>query len=153
FKASAEDAAGAAAEALAEGIDPDSIGEAFALAANQLVLRDNGRPKGWPEANKPEGSVHGDSIGVHGRDSGNAWRNLARVSTGKNIAACVILGAYQVALDRGRSNAIQKWEAYPRADAREKVKDVSRDNLLKEAEGAIREKNQARAAALIHRYG
>jgi hypothetical protein len=154
FKARAEDAAAAAAQALADGFDPGALGEAICLAANQLILRDNGRPKGQTASNKPEGSVHGDSIGVHACDSANAWRNLARASTGRNSSACLILGAFQVAFDRvERGGDFLAWEAYPRAEARDKVKDVKRDDLLKEAEGAIKENNQARAAALVHRCG
>src|SRR5688572_6199148 len=38
FKASPKQAAAAAASALAEGMDPNAIGEAISLAANQLVL-------------------------------------------------------------------------------------------------------------------
>ena len=34
---------------------------------------------GEVQPNKPVGSVHGDSIGVHACDSANAWRNMARV--------------------------------------------------------------------------
>jgi len=154
FKAKAEAAAGAAAEALADGFNPAALGEAICLAANQLILRDNGRPKGQTASNKPEGSVHGDSIGVHACDSANAWRNLARVGTGRNAAACLILGAFQMAFDRvERGGDFLKWEPYPRAEGREKVKEVNRGDLLKETEGAIKEKDQARAAALVHRIG
>ena len=42
FESTAEQAADAAAAALAEGMSPDAIGEAVTLAANQLVLRDAG---------------------------------------------------------------------------------------------------------------
>src|SRR2546422_3729010 len=38
--------------------------------------------------------------GVHASDSANAWRNMARVSNARNCFASLILGAYQVALDR-----------------------------------------------------
>lgn len=100
FKASPEDAAGAVAAALAEGIAPTAIGEALSLAANQLVLRDPGRPPKWESNGKPPGSVHGDSIGVHASDSINAWRNLSSMSRGRNVHACLILGAWQVANDR-----------------------------------------------------
>lgn len=88
------------AAALAEGFSPDVIGESMALSANQLVLRDTGRNarQEWP--GKPIGSVHGDSVGVHASDSANAWRNMASVGSPCNIFACLILGAYQVALDR-----------------------------------------------------
>ncbi len=154
FKSKPDDAAGAVAEALADGIAPEAICEAIALATNQLVLRDEGRPKGQTSSNKPVGSIHGDSIGVHACDSANAWRNLARASTGRNASACVILGAYQAAQDRTeRGGDFQSWEPYPRAEARDKAKGIDRDSLLKEAEGAIREKDQVRAAAAIARYG
>ena len=42
----ATQAADAVAAALAEGIAPEAVGEAISLAANQLVLRDPGRPQG-----------------------------------------------------------------------------------------------------------
>lgn len=153
FTASAEDAAGIAAEALSDGIDPDAVAEAVCLAANQLVLRDEGRPKGQTTANKGIGSVHGDSIGVHACDSANAWRNLARVSSPRHAVASLILAAYQVALDRGdRGGDFLKWEPFPRADVREKVTAREPAALLKELDGAIREKNQPLAAALADRY-
>ena len=34
---------------------------------------------------------------MHGCDSANAWRNLARVGNPRNQAVCLILGAWQVA--------------------------------------------------------
>ena len=98
--ASPEDAGRAAASALAEGFDPAVIGEAISLAASLLVLRDAGRLPQWEDRLKPAGSVHGDSVGVHASDAANAWRNLARVSTGRNVFACLIIGAWQVARDR-----------------------------------------------------
>lgn len=123
------------------------------LAANQLVLRDNGRPKQQAQANKPVGSVHGDSIGVHACDSANAWRAIARVSEPRHAFASILLSAYQVALDRGeRGGDFQRWEPYPRADVREKVTAREAAPLLTGLEGAIREGNQALAAAHAARY-
>ena len=153
FRGTAEQAAGAAAAALAEGFDPNVIGEAISLAANQLVLRDNGRPR--DEApNKPAGSIHGDSIGVHGCDSANAWRNLARAANPRNKAVCIILGAWQVAHDRvSRGGNFLTWEPYPRQEAREQVRNLQTDRLLPALEDAIRNRNQVRAAAIVHRYG
>jgi hypothetical protein len=153
FRSRPEQAAEAAAAALAEGFDPAAIGEAITLAANQLILRDNGRSR--DEApNKPAGSVHGDSIGLHACDSANAWRNLSRVANDRNKAVCLILGAWQVAHDRGdRGGRFLEWQPYPRADAREQVRNVPRDQLLPALEDAIRNRNQARAAALVQRYG
>lgn len=101
--ASPSDSARAAASALAEGFEPAVIGEAISLAASQLVLRDRGRIPQWEDRLKPAGSVHGDSIGLHASDSANAWRNLAQVSKGRNVFACLIIGAWQVARDRDAS--------------------------------------------------
>src|SRR6185503_14823391 len=114
FKSTPEQAAQAAAVALAEGFAPAAIGEAISLAANQLVLRDHGRPPNAESPGKPTGSVHGDSIGVHASDSACAWRNLARVSNARNTFACLILGAYQVALDRTqRGGDFLNWSPVP----------------------------------------
>jgi hypothetical protein len=154
FKGTPEQAAEAAAAALAEGMDPAAVGEATSLAANQLVLRDEGRPKSQAQPNKPIGSCHGDSIGVHACDSANAWRNLSRASNPRNAVACLILGAYQVAMDRtNRGGDFLHWEPYPRPESRAQVKTSDRDALLREAEAAIKAKNQALASALVHRYG
>ena len=154
FGSTPEQAADAVAAALAEGIAPDAVGEALSLAANQLVLRDNGRPKAVNDA-KPAGSVHGDGIGVHACDSANAWRNMARYSDARNAVACLILGAYQCAFDRtDRGGDFLNWEPYPRAEAREKVKaGVGAAALLEIAEDAVRNKDQARACAAVASYG
>ena len=45
FAGTREQAVGAVAAALAEGYDPEEVGEAMSLAANQLLLRDPGRDK------------------------------------------------------------------------------------------------------------
>ncbi len=153
FGSTPEQSADAVAAALAEGIAPDAIGEALSLAANQLVLRDNGRPKKVNDA-KPAGSVHGDGIGVHACDSANAWRNMARYSDARNGVACLILGAYQCAFDRtDRGGDFLKWEPYPRAEAREKIKTGDAAALLAAAEDAIKHNDQAGACAAVQRYG
>ena len=114
FKSSPTEAAAAAATALAEGMLPAAVGEAITLAANQLVLRDFGRKPSDESPGKPVGSVHGDSIGVHACDSANAWRNMARVGNARNCFASLILGAYQVALDRGaRGGDFLNWQPLP----------------------------------------
>jgi hypothetical protein len=143
-----EQAAEAVAEALADGIAPEAIGEAISLAANQLVLHDPGRRRADSDA-KPVGSVHGASVGVHASDAANAWRNIARVSDRRNTYASLIVGAYHTAGQAGGLNA----KAYPFAEHREKIRDVKDDDLLHEAEAAIKAKDQARACALVHRYG
>ncbi len=154
FRSTAEQAAEAAAMALAEGMAPDAVGEAVSVAANQLLLRDAGRPAGQTSPGKPVGSVHGDSIGVHACDSANAWRNMARVSNPRNTAACLILAAYQVAQDRvGRGGDFLNWQPYPHPEHLEQVRGVGADGLLDAAEDAIRHQDQARACALVYRYG
>jgi hypothetical protein len=154
FKSTGEQAAEAAAAALEEGFSPDAIGEAISLAANQLVLRDMGRSPREESAGKPVGSVHGDSIGVHACDSANAWRNMARVTNNRNTFACLILGAYQVAIDRtNRGGDFQNWQPLPVKYHLDGIKTTEADKLLREADDAIRQNLQARAAAIIHRYG
>ncbi|HXJ60661.1 MAG TPA: hypothetical protein VNU68_28775 [Verrucomicrobiae bacterium] len=154
FKSTPAQAAEAAAAALAEGFAPAHIGEAIALTANQLVLRDHGRRPSEESAGKPPGSVHGDSIGVHASDSANAWRNMARVSNARNTHACLILGAYQVALDRtNRGGDFQNWQPIPVKWHLDQIKTATAEGLLKEADEAIRQNLQGHAAALVHRYG
>ncbi|MCI0458852.1 MAG: hypothetical protein L0Z62_17985 [Gemmataceae bacterium] len=154
FRATPEQAAEAAAAALAEGMAPDAVAEAISLAANQLILRDAGRPAKQTSPGKPVGSVHGDSIGVHACDSTNAWRNMARVSNPRNQAACLILAAYQVALDRiNRGGDFLNWQPQPRQELLDELKTTDRAALLHEAETAIRNQDQARACAVVHRYG
>lgn len=154
FESSPADAAAAAAAALAEGFSPDAIGEAISLAANQLVLRDPGRTPRDESPGKPVGSVHGDSIGVHASDSANAWRNMARVANARNTFACLILGAYQVAMDRvNRGGDFLNLTPLPVQGHVDGVKATDPAALLAEADEAIRQNMQARAAAVVHRYG
>ena len=153
FASTAEQAADAVAAALAEGIGAEAVGEALSLAANQLLLRDGGRPKAWASAGKPEGSVHGDSVGLHSCDTIHAWRNLASVGDRRTQVTSLILAGYQVARDRAARAEFTKWEPYPRAEHREKVKGFPADSLLKELDAAIRDKDQVRAAAITARVG
>ncbi len=153
FNATAEQAGDAVAAALAEGFSADAIGEALSLAANQLLLRDDGRPKAWAQPNKPEGSIHGDSVGVHACDTIHAWRNLAAIGDRRTQVTSLILAGHEVARDRGQRAEFAKWEAYPRAEHREKVKGVPADSLMKDLNAAIQDKDQVRAAALTARIG
>jgi hypothetical protein len=153
FASNPEQAGEAVAAALAEGMAAEAVSEAIGLAANQLILRDEGRPRA-EGGNKPAGSIHGDSIGVHACDSAHAWRNLAKAGDRRTQVTSLILAGYQVARDRAeRGGNFLKWDAYPRAEHAEKVKGIAADSLLKELDGAIREKDQIRAAALTARIG
>jgi hypothetical protein len=141
-----ERAGEAVAAALAEGMSPADVGEAISLAANRLVLCDPGRRKAdGPE--KPIGSVHGASVGVHASDAANAWRNIARVSNTRNLFASLICAAYHTA----GQNVGQNKEPLP--DSPADPVETKADRLLAMAEAAIKEKDQAGAAALVYRYG
>ena len=154
FGGTPEEAADAAAAALAGGMAPAAVGEAVSLAANQLLLRDAGRTARDEKPGKPAGSVHGDSIGVHASDSANAWRSLAHAGSARNTFACLILGAYQASLDRtGRGGDFASWRPHPLAEESEKVAAAEPDVLLREADAAIREKQQGRVTAVLSRYG
>lgn len=154
FQSIPHSAADAVAAALAEGIDPLDVGEAIALAANQLVLRDAGRPERQASPGKPPGSVHGDSVGVHASDAVNAWRNMARVVNPRNAAACLILAGYEVARDRqSRAAEFLQWTPRPLANVLDSVKATDPTRLLAEAESAIRANQQEVASAVVHRYG
>ncbi|MDB6175855.1 MAG: hypothetical protein JWL59_5166 [Chthoniobacteraceae bacterium] len=154
FKSTPEQAASAAAAALAEGMSPDAVGEAISLTANQLILRDHGRTPAMEVAGKPIGSTHGDSIGVHACDSAGAWRNLARVARPRNTFACLILGAYQVALDRtNRGGDFVNWEPLPLTRHVGEVKATDQGALLGDLNEAIRGNLQGRASGIVQRYG
>jgi hypothetical protein len=154
FRSTPTEAAESVAAALAEGFSPADIGEAITLAANQLILRDQGRTPRDEVIGKPIGSVHGDSIGVHASDSANAWRNIARVSNARNSFSSLILGAYQVALDRtARGGDFLNWPAVPIARHLAEVKSTDAESLLHEADDAIKGNLQGKASAIIQRYG
>ena len=72
FAGTREQAADAAASALADGMHPEAVGEAISMAANLLVLHDPGRRPENSTPQKPSGCVHGDSVGVHASDVANA---------------------------------------------------------------------------------
>jgi hypothetical protein len=153
---SREQAADAVAAALAEGTDPEAVGEALSLAANQLLLVDLGRPSATGTSGtkfmKGPNSVHGDSAGVHASDAVNAWRNIARVSNPRNTVASLIVAAYCVPPNVG-NNSRQGKDLYPLAEHLEKVKGKDAAALVREAEEAIRANDQALACATVHRYG
>lgn len=128
----------AVAAALAEGIDPEVIGEAISLASNMLVLRQG--PDKW--------RTHGDSAGVHSSDATNAWRNMARVTDPRHAVSGLIVAAYHSA-----SHTPFKTAAYPTEEHRAGIKATDGAGLLAEAEDAIRHNDQGRSVAAIQIYG
>lgn len=147
--AAPDQAAEMVAAALADGLALEDVGEAISLAANSLVLRDPGRPQQWSNDEKPAGSVHGDSVGVHASDAANAWRNIARVSNHRNAVASLIVGAYHTAGQSARLND----HSYPQPEHLERITATQADVLLSELDAAVRDKDQLRACAVVHRYG
>ena len=132
-------AAEAAAAALAEGIDPEVVGEAISLASNLYVLRqgsDNWR-------------THGDSAGVHSSDATNAWRNMARVADPRHAVTGLIVAAYHA----GVQSAPFQTPPYPTDEHRALLKIDDAKGLLAAAEDAIRQNDQGRATAAIQVYG
>jgi hypothetical protein len=144
-----ERAAEAVAAALADGVDPDAVSEAIALAGTMLVLGDPGRKKEWSAPNKPEGSVHGDSVGVHASDAANGWRHIAKVASARNTFASLIAAAYHTAGQAGR----QLPKPYPLLEDVEKVESKDAGKLIEALDEALRGKDQRRAAAVASRYG
>lgn len=150
FVSTGDQAAAAVAQAVAEGIAPDAIGEAISLAANQILLRSPGRMAQEEAVGKPMGSVHGDSRGLHASDSANAWRNMARVSNARNTFACLILGAYQAAFDH--AGLYKNAEPLPLGQNSGHPKAQEPDVLLREVDEAVRGNLQNRACAAVHQY-
>lgn len=134
-----ERAAEAAAAALAEGIDPEVVGEAISLASNLYVLRQGGDK--W--------RTHGDSAGVHSSDATNAWRNMARCAESKHAISGLIVAAYHA----GVQSAPFQTPAYPTDEHRALVTVSDSARLLAETEDAIRHNDQGRATAAVQIYG
>lgn len=149
FRGSRDEAADAVAQALAEGFSPEAVGEAISVAANLLLLHDPGRPEKWSNEEKPAGSCHGDSVGVHASDAAHAWRSIVRVSNPRNVVASLIVGAFHTGGQSDRSNK----DPYPLAEHLAEIRAEEPNALLSDAESAIRAKDQLRAAAVIARYG
>ncbi|MDA0832976.1 MAG: hypothetical protein O2955_02610 [Planctomycetota bacterium] len=136
------------AAAIAEGFAPEAIGEAISHASNLMTIRDPGRRKEWSNAQKPEGSTHGDSVGVHASDSANAWRHIVRVSNHRNAVASLIVGAFHTA---GQSERMIPTR-FTYDDQLETVQSTDANELLGLTEEAIKGNDQAMACAVAQRY-
>lgn len=153
--ASPAQAAEAIASALAEGFSPRAVGEALSLAATQQVLRDPGRTQAQVQPGKPVGSVHGDSPGVHASDSMNAWRNMARVSNAQNTLTGLVVAGYHLSAGSGGRDW-KNLSPYPLREKQEEIRALKTQDaagLLTELDSAIRNNDQARAAAVAALYG
>ncbi|MCA9190469.1 MAG: hypothetical protein KDB03_01855 [Planctomycetales bacterium] len=149
FGSSREQAAEAVAIALSEGFAPENVGEAISIAANLLVLHDPGRQQKYSTTEKPIGCVHGDSVGVHASDAANAWRNISRYGDARNQICSLIVGAFHTA---GQLAWASK-DPYPYVDRLEEVVAQDSATLVNQLAEAILDNDQARACAIVHRYG
>jgi hypothetical protein len=145
FAGTREQAAEAAAAALAEGFAPEDIGEAMSLAANLLILNDPGRPEKWASPDKPKDSVHGASVGVHASDAANSWRNIARVTNHRNVVCSLLVGAWHTA---GQTGYVSDAPFAFDVDSI-KSKELDADGLLVELNNAVQSKNQSKAMAVV----
>ena len=139
YQAPREQAAEAVAAALAEGVDPEVVGEAISLGSNLYVLRQGADQ--W--------RTHGDSAGVHSSDATNAWRNMARIAEPRHAISGLIVAAYHA----GVQSAPFQTPSYPTDEHRALVGVTSAAELLAETEDAIRNNDQGRATAAIQIYG
>jgi hypothetical protein len=146
YRGPSEQSAEVVAAALAEGIDPEFVGEAISLASNQLLLRQG--TKGWLW------KAHGDSPGVHSSDATNAWRNMARTADRRYAVSGLIVAAYSARQMSpfGKSDSFES-PGYPTDEHRDLVKLTAAKELLAEAEDAIHQNDQGRATAAIQIYG
>ena len=137
-----EESMDAVAAALQEGFSPESVAQAISLAANHLVLRqDRFTEDSWRS--------HGATPGVHASDAANAWRNMIRVATPRNVAVGLLVSAWHC----GGSKSFSSYDPLPHAEDLGKLKSTSQKALLAETEDAIRQNDQKRAAAAIGLYG
>jgi hypothetical protein len=78
---------------------------------------------------------------------------MARVSNPRNTYASLILGAYQLALDRAqRGGDFLTWEPLPHQRYLSEVRTTDPTQILTLLEEAIRGNLQARATGLVQRY-
>ena len=146
FAAGRAEGAELMAAALAEGFDPVALGEALSLAGNRLLLNDPGRERAAP--GKPEGSVHGASVGLHASDAARAWRVVTRCVPAPMRAACMIVGAYHTAGQSGRVGR----EAFGYREKLDQVRGRDPESLRNELSEAVRAGDQALAVAVVERY-
>lgn len=142
FSHSNEESMDAVAAAMQEGFSPDSIAHAISMAATQLVLRQD-------RLSEDSWRSHGATPGVHAADAANAWRNMITVSTPRNVVVGLLVSAWHC----GGSRSYSTYDPLPHVEDLGRLKSTSRKALLAEADDAIRQNDQKRAAAAIGLYG
>lgn len=148
FASEREEAARAVAQALATGMAHADAGRALSIAANRLLLHDQGRARAEGPS-KPVGSVHGASVGLHASDAARAWINLASVSIPSDAAANLIAGAFHTA---GQSSYVGAEPFAYRKDS-EKLAAQSASELRRTLDEAVSHNDQALASACAAAWG
>ena len=138
MKSTRANAAAAAVKALADGARVQDVGEALSVAANRLLLNDPGRGTAHGD-DRPVGTVHGPSVGVHASDAANAWRNLANASQGNLRAAILIVGAYHT----GDQSHHVEGAAFD-----SDTKEISEQRFLDDLDEAIQSRDQKQSMAV-----
>ncbi len=146
YRESRADAALAMTVWLRNGFSLNECCEALSLAATRLLIEDHGVSRN-PTAEKPLGSVHGASIGVHASDSALAWRELARALPPSERAATLLAAAYHTG---GQSASLGEHFSYETEVAA--LADVKDAELLARLESAIGAAKQAEACATAERF-
>lgn len=141
MRSSREVAADAVASALADGFSIDSIGEALSLASLRLLLGDPGRGTGT--ADKPKGSVHGASVGVHACDSAQAWRCISHTVGQEHASACLIAAGWHTG-----GQLAQSSESVAHARHREDVGRIAAKDLPAALRESVAHNDNLRAAAI-----
>ena len=139
FRGDRERAADAVAASLAAGYDPEQVGEAISLAANELLLHDTGKER-----------VHGASVGVHASDAANAWRNIARVGPQAHRTANLLVGAFHTG---GQSQHVGDQPYAYAEQQRELAAKQKPGELIAALQRAIEARDQRAAMAAAARYG
>ncbi len=145
FKYGRDDTARLVAKELARGVMRDQVGEAISAAGAHLILHDRGRTRA--ETNKPLGSVHGASPGVHASDAAHAWRGIASVTSNTEANASLITGAWHTA---GQVHRVDKDRMFHES-AREEVSEFSREQVLGALTEVVQGGDQKLAPALVER--
>lgn len=148
FRASRAESARAIAAALGAGYDPVSVGEALSIASTRLLLNDPGQTQAG-NFGRGIGSVHGASTGVHASDSALAWRAIAAISSPRNAAASLIVGAYHTA---GQADFVGARPFPYLARKEESDSSLAPAELLDHLDRAIVSRDQARACAVADNY-
>ena len=155
FGSTPEQAADAAAAALAEGFAPDAVGEAICRwppTSWCCATTAGPRPTATPSRSAASTAT---GIGVHACDSANAWRDMARYADPAQRRRLPdprrLPGAPTTAPTAAATSSSGSRTRAPTPARRSRPRTPPR--CCAAAEDAIKNKDQARACAAVQRYG